>query len=889
MSDPFGRLTTALAERYTIERAAGAGGMATVYVARDLKHDRRVALKVLRPELAAVLGIERFLSEIRVTAHLQHPHILPLFDSGQAGGLVYYVMPHVEGESLRRRLEREKQLPLETAIEITRAVAGALDHAHRRGVIHRDIKPENILFQDGQAVVADFGIALALSAAGGSRLTETGLSLGTPQYMSPEQATGDRTIDARSDIYSLASVLYEMLAGEPPHNGPTVQSVIAKVLTDRPRPLRALRESVPRSVEAAVQKALAKVPADRFSSAAQFADALTQPEVPARGFGGPVTGEHPLRSLRLALASGALAVVAAAVAAWGWLRPVPQPRPTPVVRFSLALPAGFQPIDSRGSTIALSPDGSRIVYVGRDSLGRHWLFSRGFERVEPALIPGTRGAEEPFFAPDGQWIGFWQEGRLRKLSLSGGAVATICETPNIDGAAWGAGEQIVFAASGTLYRVASAGGKPEVVAAPDSARGQSYRWPEILPDGRAVLFTLVDGAGTSLAAVSLDGAAVRPLGQTGLSPHYVDGGEVVFAETDGTLFAAPFDVRRLRFTAPPEPVSEGIGIGPFAVAKLGISRTGSLVYLSENTSLRELVIVDRTGRVEPLPAPPNRYVGPRFSPDGRRIAVAIAHTPQGNLRSDIWVYELGTRTLSRLTFDSLNMFPEWARDSRHVAFVRQLGLRTREGLFRIAADGSGTPETLLIRPQSVWEVQFTPDGRTIVFRENNPRTNRDIWMTPVDSPQAARPLLRTPFEEREIALSPDGRWLAYVSDETGSNEVYVRPVREGTARWRVSRRGGTEPRWGRGGQELFFRTEDSVYAVPIRLGAEVQAGPPRGLFAGRYTAALEGNSVLYDVSADGTHFLMVRDQPGAGSDLNVVLHWFDQARRRRNGTVPASR
>src|SRR5438034_8522119 len=277
MTDPLAALLATLAQHYTIEREAGVGGMATVYVARDLKHDRHVALKVLKPELAALLGIERFLSEIRVTAHLQHPHILPLFDSGQAAGLIYYVMPHVEGESLRQRLAREKQLPLETAIEITRAVASALDYAHRHGVIHRDIKPENILFQDGQAVVADFGIALALSAAGGSRLTETGLSLGTPQYMSPEQATGDRVIDARSDIYSLASVLYEMLAGEPPHTGPTVQSVIAKVLTDRPRPLRQLRESVPPHVEAAVLKALAKVPADRFQTAAEFVEALVRP------------------------------------------------------------------------------------------------------------------------------------------------------------------------------------------------------------------------------------------------------------------------------------------------------------------------------------------------------------------------------------------------------------------------------------------------------------------------------------------------------------------------------------------------------------------------------------------------------------------------------------
>lgn len=886
MSDPFGRLTAALAEQYTIEREAGAGGMATVYVARDLKHDRRVALKVLRPELAAVLGIERFLSEIRVTAHLQHPHILPLFDSGQAGGLVYYVMPHVEGESLRPRLEREKQLPVETAVEIARAVAGALDYAHRRGVIHRDIKPENILFQDGQAVVADFGIALALSAAGGSRLTETGLSLGTPQYMSPEQATGDRTIDARSDIYSLASVLYEMLAGEPPHTGPTVQSVIAKVLTDRPRPLRALRESVPRSVEAAVQKALAKVPADRFSSAAQFAEALTQPGAAAT----LETGEPSPHLRPAAFAPWALAALATAVAAWGWLRPVSHVRPAPVVRFSLAPEAGFQPTQARGSPIALSPDGSRIVYVGRDSLGRRWLISRGFARMEPTLIPGTQGAEQPFFSPDGEWIGFWQDGRLRKAAISGGAPATICDAPAVDGAAWGVGETIAFAAAGDLYSVAAAGGKPQVVAAADTAKGQSFRWPDFLADGRTIVFTSIDGSGPSLAAVSFDGTGVRPLGQSGLSPHSVEGGEVAFAESDGTLYAAPFDTRRMRFTGPPEPVAEGISIGPYAVAKLAVSRTGALAYLSGNTATRELVLVDRAGRAEVLPAPRDRYTAPRFSPDGRRIAVAIAHTPQGNLRSDIWVYEIAAHTLSRLTFDSLNMFPEWTHDSRHLAFVRQLGSRTREGLFRIAADGSGTPETLLIRPQPVWEVQFTPDDRTIVFRENHPRTNRDIWIAPVDSPQAARPLVRTPFEEREIALSPDGRWLAYVSDETGSNEVYVRPLREGMARWRVSRRGGTEPRWGNRGRELFFRNADSMYAVTVQLGTEFQAGPPRGLFAGSYAAAFEFNSVLYDVSRDGSHFLMVREPAGAaGPDLNVVLNWFDQARRRGNATAPASR
>src|SRR6266576_952416 len=381
MSDALERLGAALAERYAIERQIGAGGMATVYLARDLKHDRAVALKVLRPELAAVLGIERFLSEIRVTAHLQHPHILPLFDSGQAGGLIYYVMPHVEGESLRHRLEREKHLPIEEAVALASGVASALDYAHRHGVIHRDIKPENILFQDGEAVVADFGIALALSAAAGSRLTETGLSLGTPQYMSPEQATGDRLIDARSDIYSLGAVLYEMLAGEPPHTGPTVQSVIAKVVTARPRPLRQLRESVPPHVEAAVLKALAKLPADRFQTAAQFVDALARP-----GWGGvPATTapdsaaaapERPGRRAVRDVAPLAVAAIATSLALWVSVRPRPEPPARPVARFTLVLPPSAPMSDFVGPTVALSPDGSRIVYVSSVATGKLTRFEQ---------------------------------------------------------------------------------------------------------------------------------------------------------------------------------------------------------------------------------------------------------------------------------------------------------------------------------------------------------------------------------------------------------------------------------------------------------------------------------------------------------------------------------
>src|SRR5688572_29736606 len=366
--DPLVSLQTALSHRYRVERQIGVGGMATVYLARDLRHDRNVALKLLKPELGAVLGVERFLSEIRVTANLQHPHLLPLFDSGEADGLLYYVMPFVEGESLRGRLDREKQLPVNEAIRITIAVAGALDYAHRHNVVHRDLKPENILLQDGQPVVSDFGIALAVTNAGGTRVTQTGLSLGTPQYMSPEQATGDRVIDARSDIYSLAAVLYEMLIGEPPHTGATIQAIIARVLTDRPRSVRATRDLVPENVDAAIQRALAKLPADRFASAKEFADALQDARYTL-----PVSATS---HQEIARASGSVSrgktyapwavAAAASIIALVSLTSKSQPSidpPTPA-RFEITLPDNVV-YTANAAGMTISRDGTQIALIVR--------------------------------------------------------------------------------------------------------------------------------------------------------------------------------------------------------------------------------------------------------------------------------------------------------------------------------------------------------------------------------------------------------------------------------------------------------------------------------------------------------------------------------------------
>jgi serine/threonine-protein kinase len=412
--------------------------MATVYLARDEKHHRHVALKVLDPELGAVLGAERFLSEIRVTAGLQHPNLLPLFDSGEVGGLLYYVMPYIEGETLRHRIEREKQLPVDEAVRIAIAVANALDYAHGHGVIHRDLKPENILLQHGQPVVADFGIALAVSNAGGARITQTGLSLGTPQYMSPEQATGDRVIDGRTDVYSLAAVTYEMLTGEAPHSGPSAQAIIAKLMTTAPQPVRALRPSVPPHVAMAVEHGLQKLPADRFATAKAFADALTNPSF-TTGTATITPAASPSPRLSGAIwGLGALCALSIAAALWGWLRPSES---KPVLRYTLVPDSSEALITTaRWGRIALSPDGSILVYVGGP---RNALMVRRRDELTAQPLGGTDNAGAPAFSPDGRRIAFIQptlspDGKWLAYAIAGNEISGIYVSPfpNVASAKW---------------------------------------------------------------------------------------------------------------------------------------------------------------------------------------------------------------------------------------------------------------------------------------------------------------------------------------------------------------------------------------------------------------------------------------------------------------------
>jgi len=869
MADHSERVRAALAGRYTIERELGRGGMATVYLARDLKHDRPVALKVLRPELATVLGAERFLREIRLTAQLQHPHILTLIDSGEADGFLYYVMPYVEGENLRNRLSREKQLPIEEALDIAKAVAGALDYAHRHGIIHRDIKPENILLHDGQALVADFGVALAMRAAGGGRLTETGMSVGTPHYMSPEQAAGERDVTLRSDVYALGAVLYEMLVGEPPFTGPTAQAIVAKVVTEKPQRIFPRRDTVPSHVEAAVLKALAKVPADRFATAHEF---VTELERPAR-MPGVGRGRMPVReSFTKAVRRPALAwTVAALLAALAGVKAVTTTHGTradlpQVVRLAVRLAPS-------GPGLAVSPDGKVVVAAAG---GR--LYARRIDALEPVSITGTEGGADPFFSPDGRWVAFTTGDHLVKVPVEGGTPTVLADAFYGGGGSWGDDGAIVYkpanpSVRGGLWRVSAAGGAANPLTTPDSSRGeQGHYWPQVLPGSKALLFTAISTATRSrIDVLSLSTGGRKTVIQDGSYARYVPTGHLLFVRS-GVLLAAPFDLTRLQVSGDAVPLVENVAVRRAdGEAAYAVSANGVLAYIPAPPPFLRMVWVDRAGRENPLLDSLGDYHVPRLSPDGRRVALTIGP------KWDIWIYELDRRALVRLTrHDEGNaMAPLWTADGVRVIYSAQA---PAYDLYWRAADGSTPEEKLLSSPEDKWASSVSPDGKAVLFFGAG-----DLWILRLDRRPVADALAHTPFVEGPGDWSPDGRWLAYASNESGRWEVYAGPAANPLkGRRQISTSGGLYPRWGSGGREIFYFAslgEGRFMSAPFDP-ASGTPGRPKLLFQGPYEPgvfAAQG----YDVSRDGRRFLMVKTAPEAQpSEVRVVVNWFEELKER---------
>jgi len=888
-NDSLARLAAALSGRYEIEREIGAGGMATVYLARDVRHERHVALKVLSPELGAVLGAERFLSEIRVTANLQHPNLLPLFDSGEADGLLFYVMPFVEGETLRHRLDRERQLPVDEAVRIAIAIAGALDYAHQRGVIHRDLKPENILLQHGQPIVADFGIALAVSNAGGQRVTQTGLSLGTPQYMSPEQATGDRLIDARSDVYSLGAMTYEMLAGEPPHSGTSAQAIIARLMTESPRPLTVSRPTVPENVDDAVRCALEKLPADRFSMAGEFADALrggTTPSRPTRARAVPIGKGHGSDTLT----RGALALVSliALVLAGLLLRErsrLEQPR----FRFAVDLPPGQRVAITVGSAVTISPDGRAVAYVASSrSAAPQRIYVRPLDSLYPRAVPGTDGATMPRFSPDGRWLAFMSPTDLRRVPLAGGGAEII--TSSVAGSqnfAFGPDGDVVLARDGALWHIGARDSATRLTT-PDTTHGEVGHAVPLFLDKKTIAFWLqkptADGALRGIGITSLSGGTHSVVDVPGDTPLGYVSDHLLLSNQSGAILAYPFDLKGRRVTGPPIAVLDSAVWIAAGGVQANIGRDGSLVYL-RGSSGRRLAVLDERGSVVAETPELRDYRTAAIAPDGRHVAVAVGREMMGGRNassSDIWIWDVESRGIVRLTTDG-GTAPDWSADGKRIAFIRTTTASgpaggARSDAWWMPADGS-SPEQRLPFPglARVTAIRVTPSGKSAVVVARDSSTQEDLYLVSLTTPGAAPvPLAHSRFREIQPLISPDGRSLAYRSNETGRFELYVQSLEGAAARVRVSTAGSGLAVWASNGHRLIYYAENGA-----TLAATLSVSGSSISVVRTDTVEVDRGAELRDLASRSNRVLVAREP--TDRRIIVVPNWLREVSAQLRG------
>ena len=882
---------------YELLAAAAAGGMGEVYRARDTRLDRIVAIKVLPPHLSGRPELRgRFEREARTIGGLNHPHICVLHDIGQQDGTDYLVMEYLEGETLAERLTKGP-LPLEQTLQFAIEIVDALDKAHRKGITHRDLKPGNIMLTKSGTKLLDFGLAkLRQEAAPGEvslsnlstrddTITAQGTILGTLQYMAPEQLEG-KDADARTDIFAFGVVVYEMATGKKAFDGKSQASLIAAILEKEPPAMTSLQPMTPPALDRAIRRCLAKDPDERWQSAGDLCRELkwiAQGGPQADSLPGATKRRtRPLATQASVLGLGALLLGAAiaGVAVWN-LKPAPR---EPVTRATVNLPPGQQLAGlESGPALALSPDGTQLVYIARQG-NTQQIYLRAMDSQESRAVSGTEGAVNPFFSPDGQWLGFFSGGKLQKIPLSGGAGVSLADVTFPKGASWSSEGIIAFTpitGASAMMQVKDSGGAPQPLTRMASGQA-SHRWPDFLPGGRALVFAAGSNALTfrtaKILAQSVSTGEQHDLIQGGGTlPRYALSGHLIYAR-GASLMAVPFDPERLAVTGSAVPVADGVLQSPvFGIAQYALSHTGTLVYVpggSESAHLR-LMWVSRSGVEQPLPAPAQAYFAPRLSPDGQRVAVGITEE-----ESQTWLYDLSRETLTRFTFggDS-NINPTWTPDGKRIAFASDNGGALN--LFWQLADGSGGLERLTTGAYTQVPLSYSPDGQFLAYFEVNPTTQRDIWMLRM-SDRKTQPFLQTPYDEAAPRFSPDGHWLAYISNESGRYEIYVQPFPGPGGKWQISTEGGEEPAWNPKGGELFYRSGDKMMAVDITTQPGFAVGKPRMLFEGRYEHAAVP-STDYAVSPDGQRFLMLKSSESAQAaptQINVVLNWFEELKRK---------
>jgi serine/threonine-protein kinase len=907
---------------YEVVAPLGAGGMGEVWRATDTRLGRDVALKLLPAAFASDPDrLARFEREAKLLASLSHTHIAGLFAleeatlDGSATPVRFLAMELAEGEDLAERLKRGA-IPVDEAIAIAKQIAEALEAAHEKGIVHRDLKPANVkVSAEGHVKVLDFGLAKAWSGEGDGAMdsadgsqsptlartgTAAGLILGTAAYMSPEQARG-KPVDKRADIWSFGVVLFEMLTGQRLFDGETVSDVLAAVLTREPQ-WNELPATTPPSVRRLLRHCLERNPKNRQHD---IADARVALDEALTGLPEDATAPAAARAFppwrRVAPWAGLAGVLALTQALGLWVAWRKAAEPPPPLRLSvqLGVDATLAGGSGGGAAAIPSPDGRLLAFTAREAADRpRRLYIRPLHELAASPLSGTEGAQNPFFSPDSQWVGFFAEGKLKKAAVAGGAPVTLCDAQDDRGGAWSEDGTIVFmprASHGAgLSRVSSAGGTAEILTTPDQSEGPSTdRWPQVLPGGRAVLYTsgvgVGDYEGANIVVMTLPNGPRKIVQRGGYYCRYLRSGYLAYIR-EGTLLAAPFDLERLELTGPPVPVVPGVSAAPFTGgAQFAVSDGGTLVFVpGQNQRWASTVHwLDSSGETQRLGTLTGNYSNLLFSPDGQKLALDL----RAGREWDVWVYDWTRDTASRLTVNAAeDRTPVWTPDGLRIAFASTRGDNSTKNLYWQRADGTGDSERLTESEYDQFPRSWHPGGRLLAFAERRPKTGWDISVVEVlgNEPSGVKPgkpvpLLNGPFDEVDAVFSPDGRWLAYASNETGRLEVYVRPFPAASAKWQISSSGGTVPTWSRERQEFFFLTPDGAQMVAAYTpgGDSLRVEKPRRWSPG--LASMSGGYRNSDLHPDGQRFAVIRAADErldeARDHVVFVQNFFDELRR----------